>query len=178
MMSLLMTPLLAAAVAGDQHAEVLAQRRSEAVVAEAPLAAPLLLAQAGRPPRGDGMPPGPHGAGPPHFGPPYLRALTLTDAQQDRIFEIQHAQEPQLRQQSLAWLKAHQELRLLAQAERFDEARAAALAESFGRAQAAIALLNARSEAAIWQVLTPEQRQKVAEMYPPVLLPRQGLRPR
>jgi protein CpxP len=169
MMTLLLTPLLATAVAADRHADVWARRSATAQAPVAELAAPMQLAQAGPPPvppRGDGPPyfvptPGP-GEYPP--GPPYLRALVLTEAQQDRIFEVLHAQAPQLRQQSRELAKARAELNTLARVERFDEARAAAAAEAAGRALAAIALIHARGEAAIWQVLTPEQRAQAAEV--------------
>lgn len=148
------------------------------------------LAQAGPP--GGNPPPPPMfrpGDGPPHFGPPqgfgdhphgppYLRGLALTEAQQDRIFEILHAQAPLLRQRMRELGKAREELRTLAHADTFDEARATAAADASGRAAAAIALIHARSDAAIWQVLTPEQRMQVTERPgPPGMPPPGAMRP-
>jgi Spy/CpxP family protein refolding chaperone len=168
MMNMLLSPLLAAAVAADQHAEVWAQKA----------AAPMQMAQAataldsrarvmpvhhhgGPPPMGP-----PPGFGEPRPGPPFLRGLALTDAQEDRIFEILHAQAPMLRQRQRELHQAREELRALSRAERFDEARAGALADTSARAAAAIALIHARSEAAIWQVLTAEQRKQADETPP------------
>lgn len=195
-MNLLFTPLLAAVIAADQHAGVWAQALSKAqapgavelAAADAPVA-PTPMAQAGY--AGDRRPPpppmqrlidgppriGPAHMGPPHMGPPpglgdhppgppFLRGLDLTEAQQDKVFEILHAQAPLLRQRLRDLHKAGDELLVLSRAERFDEARATALADASGRAAAAVALVHARSEAAVWQLLTPEQRKQAIESPP------------
>ncbi|WP_296945708.1 Spy/CpxP family protein refolding chaperone [uncultured Massilia sp.] len=116
---------------------------------------------------------GPHGApygGPGAFGGPgwdgpgpgmpfgHLHGLALSEAQQDKLFAILHAQAPQRRDQQKAVRKAADGLRELGRAERFDEARAAALSRDLGQAVAAEALLRARTEAQVLAVLTPEQR--------------------
>ena len=207
MMNMLLTPLLAAVVAADQHADMWAETVAQAQVFETVQttaatthSAPLQLAQAGLP--GDGRPPpmpmyrpgdGPAHMGPAHMGPPpgfgdhppgppFLRGLELTEAQQDKVFEVMHAQAPLLRQRMRELHKAHEELHALSRAERFDEARATAAADASARAAAAIALIHAHSEAAIWQALTPEQRKQAIEMSPrpydgPPMPPHGGMRP-
>lgn len=92
-----------------------------------------------------------------------LRGLQLTDIQQDKIFAIMHAQAPQHREYGKAIRKAHEALRELGHADRFDDARAAALARDLGQAVAADALLQARTEAQVLAVLTPEQRERLRQ---------------
>ena len=93
-------------------------------------------------------------------GPPgFMRKLNLTEAQQDKIFAIQHAQAPQARDLSKAERKAHRELHDLVTSASFDEAKAKALTDALGKAVAQSALLHARTHHQIMEVLTPEQRQ-------------------
>jgi Spy/CpxP family protein refolding chaperone len=95
------------------------------------------------------------------FGHAPLRRLKLTEAQQDKVFAIMHAQAPQRRDYDKAVRKAHEALRELARADKFDDARANALSRDLGQAIAAQALLQARTEAQIQAVLTPEQREEM-----------------
>lgn len=115
-------------------------------------------------PHGFGGPgPGAPGPGMPfHGGMPPLHGLKLTEAQQDKLFNIMHAQEPQRRDHGKAIRKAEDGLRELGRADRFDDAKASALSRDLGQAVAADALLEARTQAQILAVLTPEQR---AEMH-------------
>jgi Spy/CpxP family protein refolding chaperone len=101
--------------------------------------------------RGPGMP----------FGHAPLHRLKLTEAQQDKVFAIMHAQAPQRRDYDKAIRKAHEGLRELGNADKFDEAKANALSRDLGQAVAAQALLQARTEAQIQAVLTPEQRDEM-----------------
>ena len=126
----------------------------------------------GRGPEGGGHDGGPHGFGghgPGAPGPdmPFahvpLHGLQLTDVQQDKVFAIMHAQAPQRREHAKAIHKAHDALRELGRADRFDDARAAALARDLGQAVAAEALLQARTEAQVLAVLTPEQRERLRQ---------------
>ncbi|SDD18658.1 protein refolding chaperone Spy/CpxP family [Massilia sp. PDC64] len=103
--------------------------------------------------RGPGMP----------FGHPPLHRLKLTEAQQDKVFAIMHAQAPQRRDYDKAIRKAHEALRELGRADRFDDAKANALSRDLGQAVAAQALLQARTEAQIQAVLTPEQREQLRQ---------------
>ncbi len=92
-----------------------------------------------------------------------LHGLALSEAQQDKLFAIMHAQAPQRREQEKALRKAGDGLRELGRAERFDEATAAALSRDLGQAVAAEALLRARTEAQVLAVLTPEQRARLRQ---------------
>lgn len=107
-----------------------------------------------------GLAPGGPGPGMP-FG--HLHGLALSEAQQDKLFAIMHAQAPQRRDQEKAMRKAGDALRELGRAERFDEAKAAALSRDLGQAVAAEALLRARTEAQVLAVLTPEQRAQLRQ---------------
>jgi Spy/CpxP family protein refolding chaperone len=159
---LLMTGLtmpLSPLPASDRHASLL----DEEWAAEAP--APIQLAQAA-PPAGGPPPMGARGAGPdgPQFGSAFLRGLSLTEAQQDAIFNLHHAQAPQMREQMKALRKARQALRDASHADSFDEQRASAAAADVGRIVGTMALMRARTEAAVWKLLTPEQRQQAERM--------------
>ncbi len=106
--------------------------------------------------------PGEHGSGHGGHGLPFLRGVTLTEAQRDRVFAITHAAEPQQREQMKSAHKAHEALDAMAASGQFDEGKAAALAQTAGQAMAAMALSHARIEAQVMALLTPEQRQQAA----------------
>lgn len=91
--------------------------------------------------------------------------VKLTEAQQDKVFAIVHAQEPQQREQMQDMRKAHEALGALVADGKFDEAKAAPLAAAVGKAAAALALSKARTDAQINAVLTPEQRKAAAEAH-------------
>jgi protein CpxP len=132
-------------------------------------------------PRGPGM--APHGAdgarntppgmGRPPFGPagmpgtpPFLLGLELSEAQQDKVFALLHAQAPYLREQEKSARKAHEGLRALGAAVPFDDAKAAALAQAAGQAHANIMLQQVRTEQKLVALLTPEQRKQLADEAP------------
>lgn len=132
-------------------------------------------------PRGPGMAPhgadgereAPPGVGRPPFGPPgtpgappFLRGLELSEAQQDKVFALLHAQVPYLREQEKSARKAHEGLRALAATVPFDDAKAAALAQAAGQAHANILLQQVRSEQKLLALLTPEQRKQLADEAP------------
>jgi Spy/CpxP family protein refolding chaperone len=94
---------------------------------------------------------------------PSFRHLQLSEAQQDKLFAIHHAAAPQHRQQVKAVRHAHEALRALADAPRFDEARANAAARELGQAIAAEALLRTRVHAQMLAVLSPEQREQLRQ---------------
>ena len=111
--------------------------------------------------------PGPCGPGPRRGGPmggpgfSFLRGIELSEAQQDRLFAILHAQAPQLREQAKAEDKAHEALRAMMEGERFDEAKAAAQARALGQAIAARELLRVRTAGQVRALLTPQQREQL-----------------
>jgi Spy/CpxP family protein refolding chaperone len=108
---------------------------------------------------------GGHGPGAPGAEMPFgrMRHLKLSEAQQDKLFAIRHAQAPQRREHEKAIRKARESLRELGHADRFDDAKASAAARDLGQAVAAQALLQARTEAQTLAVLTPEQREQLRQ---------------
>jgi Spy/CpxP family protein refolding chaperone len=101
--------------------------------------------------------PGLHGQ-----GMPFLHGVQLSEAQQDRVFAIMHAQAPAQRDVEKQIRAAHEAMRSLGASGQFDEAKASAVARSLGEAVAAEALLHARTHAQVLAVLTPEQREQAA----------------
>lgn len=95
--------------------------------------------------------------------PPGFHTLALSEAQQDKIFAILHAQAPARRNLDRDAQRAREALREQARAEVFDAKRARDLADALGKAVAEEALLRARSEQQVLAVLTTEQRQRLAQ---------------
>jgi Spy/CpxP family protein refolding chaperone len=123
---------------------------------------------------GPGMPGGPgmdmhgpfgHGGpgGPGQGRPPFLHGMELTEQQDDKIFALLHAQEPELREQFKIAGKSHEALRALGMSGKYDDAKAVALTQAAAQAMARIALDQIRTEQQILAILTPEQRQKVEQ---------------
>lgn len=101
--------------------------------------------------------PGPDGE------PPFMRGLNLTEAQDDKVFAILHAQAPYLREQGKAHRKAERALDEMHDAGKFDDAAAAKLAQASAQAIANITLQHLRTEQKLLAVLTPEQREKLQD---------------
>ena len=157
-------------------------RRLLLALALMPIVASAQSAPAGGPPQspvaeaphgGPGMPPmhggeqrgnGPHGGD--QFGmplPPELHGVALTDAQQDKVFQIMYKQAPALREAMKKERHAHDDLQALILAPNFDESRARSLADSAGKAHGEMALLHATAQSQIQALLTPAQRQQIEE---------------
>lgn len=145
------------------------RRSTAAALLAASLAANVVAAAPDAPPPADGghME---HGMPPPHDGGEGrlhgLHRLDLTEAQQDKLFALEHAAEPQEREWHKAIRHAHDTLRDLGRADRFDDARAAAASRDLGQAVAAQALAQARLHAQVLAVLTPEQREQMRRERP------------
>ena len=93
-----------------------------------------------------------------------LRALNLSEAQQDQVFKIFHEQAPAMREQMKQVRRARTELRQVAAAERFDEGRARQIADTQAKALATLAVMRAQSMHRVREILTPEQRQRMDQM--------------
>lgn len=107
---------------------------------------------------------GEHGMHGPDMYMPGMRlphGVVLSEAQQDRVFAILHAQAPQRREIEKKIRAAHEALRTLGESGQFDEAKASSQAQALGQATAAAALLRARTGAQLVAVLTPEQREQM-----------------
>lgn len=98
--------------------------------------------------------------------PPHLRGLSLTEAQQDKVFEIMHAQAPVMRDKAKALRKAETDLRALTSAADYSEAKARALADEAAKAMSEMTLARAKADRQVFEVLTPEQRKQMAEAKP------------
>lgn len=96
--------------------------------------------------------------------PPYLRGLSLSEVQRDKVFAIMHAQAPAMRDKAKAVQRAEADLRELAMAPDYSEARARTLADASARAMAEMALARLATDRQVLEVLTPEQHKQVAEM--------------
>ncbi|WP_229505754.1 Spy/CpxP family protein refolding chaperone [Massilia genomosp. 1] len=107
-------------------------------------------------------PPGPMMGerGPHQRGPGFAHGVDLSEAQEDKVFAILHAQEPKWRAYTRTLHHSQDALRALGAGEQFDDARASSLAQAAGAALAALALLEARTDAQVRAVLTPEQRKQ------------------
>jgi periplasmic protein CpxP/Spy len=110
------------------------------------------------------------GAGPEFHGmpggempPPYLRNLDLFEAQRDKVFAIMHEQAPMMRERIKSLKRAEADLRHLTAGPDYDEGKAKVLADQIGRAMSEVALLRARTDHLIFDVLTPEQRKRLTE---------------
>jgi len=112
--------------------------------------------------RGPG--PGQHPGGP---GLPFLRGIDLSEAQEDRLFAILHAQAPQLREHEKAERKALAALDAMRGSGRVDDAGAAAQARALGQAIAAQELLHVRTAAQVMALLTPQQKEAAERRHGP-----------
>lgn len=104
--------------------------------------------------------------------PRHLRGLNLTEAQQDKIFEIMHGQAPVMRDKAKALRKTESDLRALSAAPDYSEAKARTLADAAAKAMAEMTLARAKADRQVFEVLTPEQRKQLAEMKPAGASPR------
>ncbi|MBS1145257.1 MAG: putative lipoprotein signal peptide [Proteobacteria bacterium] len=95
--------------------------------------------------------------------PPHLHGLNLTEVQQDKVFEIMHAQAPVMREKAKALRKAEADLQALTAAPDYSEAKARGLADAAAKAMSDMTLARAQADRQVFDVLTPEQRKQLAE---------------
>lgn len=98
------------------------------------------------------------------MGLPFMHELKLSEAQEDKIFNIMHTQAPLMREKGKALHKAEEGLRGLAQSGDYSEAKAKSLTDTMGKAIAEMTLLRVKAERQVYEVLTPEQRKQIDEM--------------
>ncbi len=109
------------------------------------------FAPLGPPPGGPGLP------------PPILHGLDLTEAQQDKVFDILHAQAPYVREQDKALRKARAALHALASSAQYDDTKAASAAQAAAQAVSNLELSRVRTEQKLLAVLTAEQRKQALQ---------------
>lgn len=95
-----------------------------------------------------------------------LHRLDLSEAQEDKIFDIMHAQAPTMRDQMKSLRKAETELKTLKTAPDYSEAKAKTLIDGIASQRAAMEMSRLQAERKVMDVLTPEQRKQLAEMKP------------
>ncbi len=99
-----------------------------------------------------------------HGGHKAMRALNLTEEQQDQIFKIRQAQREAGYENKKALRSASQALQEQTKAGDFDSTKAKQAADKLGQVQAQMALLHAETQAKINAVLTTEQREQLTQM--------------
>jgi Spy/CpxP family protein refolding chaperone len=93
----------------------------------------------------------------------YLRGLDLSGAQQDQLFTLNHEQAPTVRNQHKQHQQLMEELRVTAQADKFDDAKVQQLADKIANLEKDKVIAKARHDAKVFALLTPEQRKKARE---------------
>lgn len=89
-----------------------------------------------------------------------MTGLHLTESQRDKIFEIQYAQMPAIRERLKIVGNMHKALRDLEQAPSFDAKRAKELADGGAKAMSELSTMQAEASSKIRALFTPEQRKK------------------
>ncbi len=90
-----------------------------------------------------------------------LRGIDLTEAQRDQLFELRHAQAPEMRAKWKAARSAREALRALPFSGEYTDAKAQTLSQQAAQAMAEIGAMRARLEADVYALLTDEQREAV-----------------
>lgn len=107
-------------------------------------------------------PRGPHGDG---FGGPGmgLRGLDLSDAQKTQVKQIMTAEKPTLKPLMQQEMQNHQLMTALVRGGSFEEAKAQTIATQEAQIHTQIAVERAKIDAQVYQLLTPDQKTKLAE---------------
>ena len=93
-----------------------------------------------------------------------MRGLDLSEAQRDQIFELRHALAPKMREEMKVVRASREQLREMAMAGSYDDAKVKELTEAGAAAKARMAQMRLKNQHEVFQLLTPEQREKMAEM--------------
>ena len=109
---------------------------------------------------------GPHGGGD-FFGGPMLGFFTdyldLSDAQQAQIKQIIAKEKPALQPLFKEEMQSHEQMMQLIESGSFDEAKAQAIATQGAQLRAQLEVQHARIASEAYQVLTPDQKTKLAQ---------------
>jgi len=95
-----------------------------------------------------------------------LHRLDLSEAQQDKIFDIMHAQALAMRDQMKSLRKSEKELQALKATPDFSEAKARQLVDQIAKQRADMEMSRLQAERKVMDILTPEQRKQLAEKKP------------
>jgi periplasmic protein CpxP/Spy len=107
-------------------------------------------------------PRGPHGD---EFGGPGmgLHGLDLTDTQKAQVKQIFTAEKPTLKPLMQQEMQNHQQMTALVRSGSFEEAKAQTIAAQEAQIHTQIAVEHAKIEAQVYQLLTADQKTKLAE---------------
>ena len=101
------------------------------------------------------------------FGGPmmgfYADYLDLTDAQRAQMKDIMTKEKPNLKPLMQQLAQSHQQLRQLESTGNFDEARVRAIATQQAQTMTELTVQKARIKSDLMQVLTPDQKDKMAK---------------
>ena len=92
---------------------------------------------------------------------PFLHRIELSEAQQDKVFELMTANLPAERAKTKLARKAMDDLRKLGAADTFDPIKARELAATHSQAVADLLVMRAETEAKVRALLTTEQRSRI-----------------
>lgn len=95
-----------------------------------------------------------------------LHRLDLSEAQQDKIFDIMHAQAPAMRDQMKSLRKSEKDLQALKATPDYSEAKARQLVDQIAKQRADMEMSRLQAERKVMDILTPEQRKQLAETKP------------
>ena len=133
-----------------------------AQIAPAPCGGPQAPHRLAMPGPGPGGMPGAHHAMPPGE-PDGIPGLDLDEAQRDKVFAIRHAVAPEMRKAMQEARAARRALHELVASGGFDESKGLELARREAAALSQATLLRASTEHQLLAVLTPQQRQQLAQ---------------
>ena len=105
---------------------------------------------------------GPRGEG---FGGPGmgLHGLDLSDAQKSQVKQIMIAEKPTFKPLMQQEMQNHQQMTALVRSGSFEEAKAQSIAAQEAQIHTQIAVERAKVDAQIYQLLTPDQKTKLAD---------------
>jgi protein CpxP len=89
-----------------------------------------------------------------------LRDLDLTDAQREQVHALMQRHRDEFRAAAEKTMQARRALGSASEASAVDENAIRSAASALGDAEGEFAILRARVRGEVWDVLTPEQRQK------------------
>jgi periplasmic protein CpxP/Spy len=92
-----------------------------------------------------------------------LRGLDLSDAQKAQVKQIMAAERPTLKPLVQQEMQSRQQMTALVRGGSFEEAKAQPIAAQEAQVHSQIAVERAKIEAQIYQLLTPQQKSKLAE---------------
>ncbi|MBI1763758.1 MAG: Spy/CpxP family protein refolding chaperone [Acidobacteria bacterium] len=108
---------------------------------------------------------GPGGPPPPDGGRMRLHFLDLSDAQKAQVKTIQDTEDAQAEAYFDKLREAHEALEAATAKGQFNEAQVRALAAAIAQSEIELTVIRARKDAAIYQVLTAEQRAKLDQFH-------------